>query len=111
VVEVEREQRLHVDDLDLDPDLGEQVGRGLGDTAAGTVRHEGHVASRAQHLRLTERDRELGQVLGQRLTQAVPVQHFDHQRRVVALQERVVEAGTRGSCHGARPRACRAART
>ena len=31
---VERQQRLHVDDLDLDPDLGQQLGRFQRDPAA-----------------------------------------------------------------------------
>ena len=56
-LEVERAQRAQVDDLGVDPVVGELVGRGERVAHALADRDDREVAARARDARLPERDR------------------------------------------------------
>ncbi len=91
--DIEGQERARVDDLDLDP-RGHEIAGGLeGDAAERAVRDEREVASRADRLGHPERHGELRDVLRDALFQAVAREHLDDDGRVIAAQQRVVEAG------------------
>ena len=93
MIAVEWQERLHVDDLRLDAKVREVGSRFHGDPAERAVRHERDVRPLADGLDHAERDGELTDVIGQALLQPVSREHLDEQGRVVAAQQRVVEAG------------------
>ena len=93
VVEVERVEGLHVDDLARHPELVERARRIEGNCAASAIRHHGYIGAGAQHLRHAQGDGEVADVLGHALLQPVPVERLDDDAGVVAAEESVVEAG------------------
>ena len=93
MVAVEGQERLHVDDLGLDPHAREIGGGFQGDPAQRAVGHERHVRANADRFGHAERDGELADVLGQPLLEPVSREHLDEDRRVVSAEQRVVDAG------------------
>jgi len=96
VLQVERIEGLHVDDLGGDSEILERTGGLQSDCAAGPIGDDRDIRSLPENLGHPKRYRELAHIVGYTLLEPVAVENLDHQPRIVASEQRVVEARSLG---------------
>ena len=100
VVNIKREQGLHVNHLHLNADSVEVFGRVHCQLAHRPIGDERHIRPLAQHFGHTQRNRNVGQVFGEPLFFAVAIQHFHNQAGVIPLEQGVVKTDRTGHVAG-----------
>jgi len=86
VLHVEGHQGLYVDDFGFYALGRQKLRRFQTDAYTSTVSNDGQVRTLPQTFRYAEGDHKLGQVRWHCFVQAVPVEHLDHDGRVVSPQ-------------------------
>src|SRR5436190_15350591 len=93
---IEREQRLHVNDLHGDACFLKLYCSFHHDAAHRPIRYNSDILSFPQHLRNSKRNCELADVIRELLFEPVPIETLDYDCGIVRLKHRVVKAGCLG---------------